>query len=859
MKAQLLPATCIHKLAFLLFIFASPFMVTLAYAAGPPDNAGNITQAVFGQPIQPPVAPTKFPPNAVVNTAASQSTNKNFYYYRRNGSKIQFNHKDDQYVLVSPPGKAITNAMSQNILTQHGNDFYLQKDTPFTRELAFTPKSPVNREELFNRIKQTAGSGSFISPVLRADKGSTQTGVAVTRGIVFQLAVNANEKNSLSILQNRFDVTAITPLHSSEGEYQLTLGESIPDAATVFQLTRNIAQLDFIEWAEPLMLAPPMRVAFEPDDPLYPAQWHLNNTGQNGALADADIDAPEGWEISRGDNTIIAIIDDSIQTTHPDLPIWNNPGESGDGKESNGIDDDGNGYVDDYRGWDFYDHDNNPSPVFSSDNHGTAVAGVAGAQGNNNLGITGSAANTRILPIRWGYSCTDLADSIRYAGNHADIISNSWSTDGCENTLDSAIGDAVNGNILGARRENKGTPVLFAAGNDASGWRRFLLSGLPEGEHTFEWVFLNDAYDTQGYNAVWLDDIVWPDGEKTDFENTAIDTIPSGFSSAGNADWTITEDGVHARGASGKSAKSGSISSNQSTSLRITRSGQAGELSYWAWVSSEMNFDFFRFYVDGNLVHQYTPGQYGHNNAVAYPASNPDAIAVGASTDGAISGLEERIYYSEFGPELDVVAPSSNDNQRITTTDRVAGYGYTSTDYTDSFGGTSAATPLVAGIVADIIGFDPSLTASEIRQVLHETSEKIGPYAYVAGRNDYYGHGRVNLLYALQSLDNDRDLVPDSTDEDDDNDGMPDTWETANGFDKNTDADAAEDADGDGLSNQEEYQQGTNPLNPDTDGDGMNDKDEVDAGRNPNDPTDSVPHSDAMKIIPIIMDMLLDP
>lgn len=840
------------------FIFAVLLLVSTAYVAAQPNDNATITTAVFGQPSQPPVKPTKSPVNVL--PSATPPTNKDFYYYRRNGTKIQFNHKNDQYVLISPPGKALTNSMSQNLLSQHGNDFYQEKGTAFTRELAFTPKSPVNREALFNRMKKTAGKGSFISPVLQADKGITQTGIAIARGIVIHLAASSNETDSLSALRSRFDVTAVTPLRFSKGEYQLTLGESIADAATVCQLTRDMAQLDFIEWAEPLMLTPPASMTFVPNDPLYPNQWHLHNTGQNGALQDADIDAPEGWEISRGDNTVIAIIDDSIQTSHPDLPIWNNPGESGNSKESNGIDDDGNGYVDDYQGWDFYDHDNTPNPSSASENHGTAVAGVAAAKGNNGIGVTGSAINARILPLRWGYNCTDIANSIRYAGKYADVASNSWSIDGCASTLDSAIADVVNGNITDARRGNKGTPVLFAAGNDASGWIKFTLSNLSAGEHTFEWVFLNDAYVTQGDNSAWLDDIIWPGGEKTDFESETIGAVPTGFNTSGAAGWTVVADGIHIRGMSGKSAKAGSISNNQSTHLSITRHVQAGELSYWAWVSSEMDYDWFKFHVDGQLVHQYTPGQYGHNNAVAYPASNPDTIAVGASTDGAISGMEERIYYSEFGPELDVVAPSSNQNQRITTTDRLAADGYSTTDYTNSFGGTSSATPLVAGIVADIIAFDPSLTAANIREVLHNTAEKIGTYAYINKRNDYYGYGRVNLLHALQSLDHDGDLVPDSTEEDDDNDGMSDTWELANGFDKNTATDASADTDGDGLSNLEEFQHGTNPTKQDTDDDGMNDKNEIAAGRDPNNPADgNNTNPDATNIIPIIMDMLLEP
>ena len=116
------------------------------------------------------------------------------------------------------------------------------------------------------------------------------------------------------------------------------------------------------------------------------------------------MDAPEAWTGlgSGGPGKVIAVIDDGVETTHEDLidNIFQNPGESGDGKETNGIDDDGNGYVDDYQGWDFYDDDNDPNPADPDDNHGTACAGVAAARGNNDLGGTGIAYESGILPIK---------------------------------------------------------------------------------------------------------------------------------------------------------------------------------------------------------------------------------------------------------------------------------------------------------------------------------------------------------------------------------------------------------------------------------------------------------------------------
>ena len=123
----------------------------------------------------------------------------------------------------------------------------------------------------------------------------------------------------------------------------------------------------------------------------------MNNYGQSGGTTDADIDAPEAWDITTGSrDVVIGVIDSGVDVTHPDLAanIWVNPGET----PNNGIDDDGNGFIDDVNGWDFYDDDNTPN---DGNGHGTHVAGTIGAVGNNNLGITGVNWEVSILPLRF--------------------------------------------------------------------------------------------------------------------------------------------------------------------------------------------------------------------------------------------------------------------------------------------------------------------------------------------------------------------------------------------------------------------------------------------------------------------------
>ena len=176
------------------------------------------------------------------------------------------------------------------------------------------------------------------------------------------------------------------------------------------------------------------------NDSYFSRLWGLHNTGQRG-YADADIDAPEAWDLCTGSQeVIVAVIDSGVDYNHPDLAanIWTNSGEI----PGNGKDDDGNGYVDDVCGWDFYNRDNNP---MDDNNHGTHCAGTIGAIGNNGQGVTGVMWKVKIMPLKFvsssgsGYT-SDAVSAILYANKMgADIISNSWGGTGYSTTLKSAI------------------------------------------------------------------------------------------------------------------------------------------------------------------------------------------------------------------------------------------------------------------------------------------------------------------------------------------------------------------------------------------------------------------------------------
>jgi subtilisin family serine protease len=184
--------------------------------------------------------------------------------------------------------------------------------------------------------------------------------------------------------------------------------------------------------------------ATTPNDPSYSQLWGLNNTGQDGGTPDADIDAPEAWDIQKGDpNLVIGVIDTGVDYNHPDLSanIWTNPGEiAGDG-----IDNDSNGYIDDVRGWDFASNDNNPMDV---DGHGTHVAGTIAGKGNNGVGVTGVAWNAKIMPLKYlndsgvGFTSNAIL-AINYAtAKGVKLTNNSWGGGGYSQALYDAINTA---------------------------------------------------------------------------------------------------------------------------------------------------------------------------------------------------------------------------------------------------------------------------------------------------------------------------------------------------------------------------------------------------------------------------------
>jgi serine protease len=222
-----------------------------------------------------------------------------------------------------------------------------------------------------------------------------------------------------------------------------------------------------VRYVEPNHL---VRTLATPDDPRFPELWGLHNTGQTGGTPDADIDAPEAWDLETGSqDVVVGVTDTGVDFGHPDLAAqqWVNAGENCGSTDpgatcderADGLDNDTNGYVDDWRGWDFANDDNDPA---DDHDHGTHVSGTIGAVGSNTTGVTGVNWNVKVMALKFldqtgfGTTADAISATLYAADNGARVSSNSWGG----GPFDQALLDAIE---YGA---GKGMLFVAAAGND---------------------------------------------------------------------------------------------------------------------------------------------------------------------------------------------------------------------------------------------------------------------------------------------------------------------------------------------------------------------------------------------------------
>lgn len=234
---------------------------------------------------------------------------------------------------------------------------------------------------------------------------------------------------------------------------RLPSGRTLRDALETFRKDPGVL------YAEPNYV---VSAAATPNDPQYPLLWGLHNTGQTNGLVDADIDAPEAWDLTTGGrDAVVAVIDSGVDYTHPDLAanVYSNAADC----DGDGADDDGNGFADDCHGIDVVNHDSDPMDDLG---HGTFVAGIIGAVGNDGAGVAGVSWAASLLACKSldamgegstadAIACLDYVAMMKDRGVNIVATNDSWGG----GFFSQALADAIDG------QRQRGILFVASAGN----------------------------------------------------------------------------------------------------------------------------------------------------------------------------------------------------------------------------------------------------------------------------------------------------------------------------------------------------------------------------------------------------------
>lgn len=259
------------------------------------------------------------------------------------------------------------------------------------------------------------------------------------------------------------------------------------------ELIDSLLSSPSVAYAEPNLLR---YLSAVPNDVMFPEQWGMDNTGQAHAIsgsagtragtADADMDVPEAWDLQQGSaDTVVAIMDSGVDVAHPDLAanIWVNEGEVA----GNGVDDDGNGYIDDINGWDFADDDATllePDGNYIGWDHGTHVAGIIGAVADNGIGVAGVCPSCKLMVLKM-FEPFDLDGDGVDDTMVGDLAAELKAFDYAMQMGADVVNGSFGGPIFASRAERgrvkrgiaRGITMVFAAGNE-NGDNDLLIPGV---------------------------------------------------------------------------------------------------------------------------------------------------------------------------------------------------------------------------------------------------------------------------------------------------------------------------------------------------------------------------------------------
>lgn len=291
-------------------------------------------------------------------------------------------------------------------------------------------------------LRQTQATGEEADLVLY-ETGQPHT--ETTRRIVTKgLAVKLRPGTDPAVLAAKLGLVSRGENSAAPGWFMFEARDSAGTLAAMDALALDAG----VEAAEP-QLARRMTKRFTPNDTLFSKQWHLKNTGQSGITPGIDVNVTTVWDTYRGTGIRLAIVDDGLQISHPDLSPNYDSADSHDWNDAT---------------------PNDPSPNVAADFHGTSCAGVAGARGNNALGVSGAAPEVSLVGLRLiAANETDQedADAMNWKSNLIQVKSNSWGPGDTSHTLEApgTLMAAALATATTSGRGGLGTIFLWAGGN----------------------------------------------------------------------------------------------------------------------------------------------------------------------------------------------------------------------------------------------------------------------------------------------------------------------------------------------------------------------------------------------------------
>lgn len=616
---------------------------------------------------------------------------------------------------------------------------------------------------VYAKQKQTAGGMTALSGDVRRPARYVPGEVLVK----FKDEMSSSRIASLSVDMGAKELRALSTNAGAVHQYKLEGTLSVDDA--ILRYRSNPA----VEYAEPNYLYSLQAI---PNDTQFGTLWGLHNTGQvvNGTAgrADADIDAPEAWDISTGSpNVIVAVIDSGIAYDHPDLApnIWTNPGEIA----GNGVDDDGNGLIDDVRGWDFHMNDSDPmDPVDlnpgGNEGHGTHVAGTIAGAGNNGTGVTGVMWTAKLMALKAGgvdrsLSTTAIISAIHYAiAKGARVINASFIGPECSQAFYDAVSAANTAGVLFvAAAGNGGTdrigddndnvpnfPSNFSAPSVCDGQQKAALANVISVAATDQYdqltTFSNFGPTTVQVAAPGIStNSTRPTSNVTNVLLHTFDSNPIGLGyvfGGTNGTWGFTNAASFSQPTSLTDSPTGNYQ-NDTDSFAMgpvfSTQGQKGcRLDSRIRLQTELDTDGVLVETSRNAgtSWQIINGISGSSNAQFVP------ITWGDIADGA---TESRFRFRFVSNESQAFDGVYLDNVRVAC---VSGSPSGTTDY-QFFQGTSMATPHVAGLAGLLLSVNPNLTVAQLKNAILNTVDR---KASLSGKVS--SGGRINARAALASL-----------------------------------------------------------------------------------------------------------